>query len=171
MQSKLLCLDGKPISNQLQNRIQGVGWAGRGSQVLSGRPLFGALAVWTRQGDPFLPTPFVTGGHRDSAWAKAELHTCSCPQMPGGKSPQAVTHSGFSSEGQAPAWAGRWNAVFIAGGASPHEAPVRGHLIPNLAGHLPFLAVLIRAEPGLGLKVTDPARCLVPSRCLILQGV
>ena len=35
MQSKLLCLDGKPISNQLQNHIQGVGWAGRGSQVLS----------------------------------------------------------------------------------------------------------------------------------------
>ena len=48
---------------------------------------------------------------------------------------------------------------------------MRGHVIPNLVGHLPFLAVLIRAEPGLGLKVTDPARCLVPSSYLILQGV
>ena len=81
-----------------------------------GRPLFRALAAWTGQGDPFLPTPFVTGGHLDSAWAKAELHTCSSPRMPGRKSPQALSHSGFSSEGQAPAWAGRQNAVFIGGG-------------------------------------------------------
>lgn len=120
--------------------------------------------MWTGQGDPFLPTPSVMGGHLDLAWAKAELYTCSSPRMPGGKSPQALSRSGFSSKGQVPAWAGRWNAVFIAvgGGASPCEAPVRGHLLPNLTGHLPFLAVLIHAEPGLGLKVTDPARCLVP---------
>ncbi|CAN0403188.1 unnamed protein product [Rangifer tarandus platyrhynchus] len=36
--------------------------------------------------------------------------------MPGGKSPQALSRSGFSSKGQVPAWAGRWNAVFIAVG-------------------------------------------------------
>lgn len=34
---------------------------------------------------------------------------------------------------------------------------MRGHLLPNLMGHLPFLAVPVRAEPGLGLKVSDPS--------------
>lgn len=75
--------------------------------------------------------------------------------MPGGKK-QALPHPGFSSKGQAPARAGRWNTVFISG-VSSCEAPVRGHLLPNLTGHLPFLAVPLRAEPGLGLKVSDPA--------------
>ena len=46
--------------------------------------------------------------------------------------------------------------MFISG-VSSCEAPVRGHLLPNLTGHLPFLAVPLRAEPGLGLKVSDPA--------------
>lgn len=75
--------------------------------------------------------------------------------MPGGKK-QALPHLRFSSKGQAPARAGRWNTVFISG-ASSCEAPMRGHLLPNLMGHLPFLAVPVRAEPGLGLKVSDPS--------------
>ena len=80
--------------------------------------------------------------------------------MLGGKK-QALPRSGFSSKGQAPARAGRRNTVFISR-ASSCEAPVRGHLLPNLTGHLPFLAVPVHAEPGLGLKVSDPARCLIP---------
>lgn len=113
----------------------------RASRPICCPPHLSREGIWTRPRQRLSSTP------------------CASPRMPGGK--KQVFSSGFSSKGQAPARAGRCNTVFISR-ASSCEAPVSGHLLPNLTRHLPFLVVPVRAEPGLGLKVSDPARCLIP---------